>query len=63
MATKNQITLKIAYSKIAVKAINSLDKAMKQRIKIGIERLIYTPPKEDIKQMQGFNPPILSYYE
>lgn len=50
--------MKIAYSKVAVKAINSFDKAMKQRIKIGIEGLIDSPPKGDIKQMQGFNPPI-----
>ncbi|HOJ11506.1 MAG TPA: hypothetical protein PK733_13070 [Clostridiales bacterium] len=40
--------MKIAYSKVAVKAINSLDDAMKQRIKIGIEGLIDSPPKGDI---------------
>jgi mRNA interferase RelE/StbE len=30
---------------------------MKQRIKSGIEGLLELPPKGDIKQMQGFNPP------
>lgn len=44
----------IQYKKRAVKAINSMDKSTKQRIKIAIEGLTQTPPKGDIKQMQGY---------
>jgi len=47
--------LRIIYSRVAVKAINSLDKSIKQRIKTGIEGLLEVPPKGDIKQMQGVN--------
>lgn len=43
---------------MAVKAINALDKAIKKRIKVGIEGLTEVPPKGDIKQMEGFNPPL-----
>lgn len=50
--------MQIKYTKSAVKVINSLDKVMKQRIKTGIEGLTEIPPKGDIKQMQGFNPPL-----
>ena len=50
--------LQIKYTKSAVKVIGSLDKAMKLRIKEGIEGLAVTPPKGNIKQMQGFNPPL-----
>lgn len=50
--------MQIKYTKSAVKVINSLDKVMKQRIKTGIEELTEIPPKGDIKQMQGFNPPL-----
>jgi mRNA interferase RelE/StbE len=49
--------LKIIYSRSAAKAIESLDKAMKQRIKTGIEGLTEVPPVGDIKMMQGTNPP------
>jgi mRNA-degrading endonuclease RelE of RelBE toxin-antitoxin system len=49
------VVLQIKYTKIAVKVINSLDKTMKLRIKNGIEGLTETPPKGDIKSMQGFN--------
>ncbi|SPF41399.1 Plasmid stabilization system [Candidatus Desulfosporosinus infrequens] len=47
--------MRIIYSRVAVKAINSLDKSIKQRIKTGIEGLLEVPPKGDIKQMQGVN--------
>lgn len=50
--------MQIKYTKTAVKLINTLDKAMKKRIKAGIEGLTEVPPKGDIKQMQGFNPPL-----
>lgn len=49
--------MKIIYSRSAAKAIESLDKAMKQRIKTGIEGLTEVPPVGDIKMMQGTNPP------
>ena len=48
--------MRIVYSRVAVKAINSFDKSIKQRIKTGIEGLLEVPPKGDIKQMQGVNP-------
>jgi mRNA interferase RelE/StbE len=44
----------IQYKKKAVKAINAMDKPTKQRIKQAIEGLTLTPPKGDIKQMQGY---------
>jgi mRNA interferase RelE/StbE len=44
----------IQYKKKAVKAINAMDKSTKQRIKQAIEGLTLTPPKGDIKQMQGY---------
>ena len=49
--------MEIVYSKIAIKAITNLDKSIKLRIKSGIEGLLEVPPKGDIKQMQGINPP------
>jgi mRNA-degrading endonuclease RelE of RelBE toxin-antitoxin system len=49
-------SLQIIYSKTAVKAISNLDRAVKQRIKSGIEGLLEVPPKGDIKQMRGSNP-------
>ncbi|SHH74335.1 type II toxin-antitoxin system RelE family toxin [Desulfosporosinus lacus] len=51
--------MQVVYSRVAVKAINSFDKSVKQRIKSGIEGLLKVPPKGDIKQMQGINPPVL----
>ena len=54
---KGEKNLRVVYSRVAVKAINSLDKSIKQRIKIGIEGLLEVPPKGDNKQMQGVNPP------
>ena len=47
--------MKIEYAKRAVKYIESLDKPTKQRIKAGIEGLTETPPKGDIKTMQGYS--------
>ncbi len=41
--------MQIIYSRAAVKAINSMDKATKQRIKVGIEKI----PAGDIKPLQG----------
>lgn len=48
----------VVYSRVAVKAINGFDKSVKQRIKTGIEGLLEVPPKGDIKQMQGIDPPV-----
>jgi len=47
--------LKIIYSKSAVKAIKTMDNSTKQRIKSGIEGLMDSPPKGDIKQLQGLD--------
>jgi len=41
--------MQITYSRAAVKVINSMDKAAKQRIKAGIEKI----PKGDIKPLKG----------
>ena len=45
--------MEIRYSKAAVKAINSMDKATKLRIRAGILGLTQKPPVGDIKPMQG----------
>lgn len=50
--------MQIVYSRVAVKAINSFEKSIKLRIRTGIEGLLEVPPKGDIKQMQGINPPV-----
>ena len=47
--------LEIQYSKAAVKAIQSMDRTVKQRIKAGIEGLIVQPPTGDIKRLQGYD--------
>ena len=47
--------MQIEYSKKAVKYINALDKPTKQRIKLAIEGLTETPPRGDIKLLQGFS--------
>lgn len=52
------IGLEIIYTKSAAKVIESFDRAMKQRIKRGIEGLTEVPPVGDIKMLQGFNPPV-----
>lgn len=47
--------MEIRYSKAAVKAINGMDKATKDRIKAGILGLTQKPPQGDIKPLQGFH--------
>lgn len=47
--------MEIRYSKSAVKTINNMDKATKERIKAGILGLTQKPPQGDIKPMQGFH--------
>ena len=47
--------MEIRYSKAAVKAINSMDKATKARIRAGILGLTQKPPQGDIKPMQGYS--------
>lgn len=47
--------MEIRYSKAAVKAINAMDKATKDRIRVGIMGLTQKPPKGDIKPMQGYS--------
>ena len=47
--------VRIEYAKSAVKYIESLDRPTKQRIKAGIEGLAETPPKGDIKTLQGYS--------
>ncbi|MEL7609890.1 MAG: type II toxin-antitoxin system RelE/ParE family toxin [Bacillota bacterium] len=44
----------IRYSKAAVKAIESMNSATKQRVKAGIEGLTQKPPLGDIKRLQGY---------
>ncbi len=41
--------MQITYSRAAVKAINGMDKAAKQRIKAGIEKL----PQGDVSPLRG----------
>ena len=45
--------MEIRYSKAAVKAINAMDRATKQRIHAGILGLTQQPPQGDIKPMKG----------
>lgn len=47
--------MNILYSKAAVKSIESMDKATKQRIKAGILGLTKKPPDGDIKPLQGYH--------
>ncbi len=47
--------MKIVFDKKAQKFIESQDKPTKQRIKKAIEGLTETPPKGDIKMMQGYS--------
>ncbi len=46
--------MEIDYSRAAVKAINAMDRATKQRIKAGILGLTQKPPKGDIRPLQGY---------
>lgn len=45
--------MRVEYSKTAAKAIQRMEKAMRQRIREAIEGLTQTPPKGDIKPMEG----------
>lgn len=47
--------MRIEYSRKAVKYINAFDRPTKQRIKTAIEGLTETPPRGDIKMLQGFS--------
>lgn len=47
--------MEISYSKSAAKAINSLDRPTKQRIRDGILGLTKKPPEGDIRPLQGYN--------
>lgn len=47
--------MEIRYSKAAVKAINGMDKATKERIRVGILGLTQKPPQGDIKPLQGYH--------
>ena len=44
----------IEYSKSAAKALQKMDKALRQRIHYAIMGLTQTPPVGDIKPMQGY---------
>ncbi len=46
--------MEIHYKKKAAKAINEMNKATKNRIKEAIIGLTISPPKGDIKPMQGY---------
>ena len=45
----------IRYSKDALKFLNKLDRKSVMRIRAAIQDLILTPPKGDIKVMQGYS--------
>lgn len=47
--------MQIEYSKSAFKAIQKYDIQTKQRIKIGLEKLLSVPPEGDIKPLKGYN--------
>lgn len=47
--------MEIEYSKKAKKFIESQDRPTKQRLKEAIEGLTETPPKGDIKLLQGYS--------
>lgn len=46
--------MSIEYSKSAAKALQKMDKALRQRIHHAIIGLTKTPPEGDIKPMQGY---------
>jgi len=48
--------MRIDYTRIAAKSINSLDAGTKRRILIGITGLTEIPPRGDIKLLQGGYP-------
>ena len=45
--------MRIEYSKMAVKALQRMDKTMRNRIREAVEGLTETPPRGDIKPMEG----------
>ena len=45
--------MRIEYKKPAVKALNSMDRPTKERIRAAIEGLTKKPPEGDIKPMEG----------
>ena len=47
--------MEIRYAKSAVKALESLDRPTKARIRAGIYGLTQKPPLGDIKAMQGYH--------
>ena len=47
--------MEIRYSKAAAKAIESMDRPTKQRIRAGILGLTQKPPQGDIRPMQGYS--------
>lgn len=47
--------MQIEYSRKAAKYISALDRTTKKRIKVGIEGLTESPPKGDIKTLQGYS--------
>ena len=47
--------MEIRYARSAAKALESLDRPTKQRIREGIQGLTRKPPEGDIKAMQGYS--------
>ena len=47
------IPVRTEYSKSAAKALQRMDKALRNRIREAIEGLLQTPPKGDIKPLEG----------
>ena len=47
--------MEVRYSKAAAKAIESMDRPTKQRIRAGILGLTQKPPQGDIRPMQGYS--------
>ena len=45
--------MRVEYSKTAAKALQRMDKAMRLRIRDAIDGLTQTPPRGDIKPMEG----------
>jgi mRNA interferase RelE/StbE len=52
---KGTVPMEIRYAKSAVKALESLDRPTKARIRAGIHGLTQKPPLGDIKAMQGYH--------
>lgn len=45
--------MRVEFSKSAARAIQRMDKPLRNRIRVAIEGLTQTPPKGDIKPMEG----------